>query len=92
MLLSYNSTLASSSALTVGVLNALHAYKGEFVTPEVLAREACHIEIDCLGQRIGIQDQFAVANGGFNRYRFMSDESVVVTPVLIDNNKRKSKL
>ena len=84
--------LASSSALTVGVLNALHAYKGEFVTPEVLAREACHIEIDCLGQRIGIQDQFAVANGGFNRYRFMSDESVVVTPVLIDNNKRKELL
>ena len=32
--------LASSSALAVGVLNALHAYKGEHVSPEVLAREA----------------------------------------------------
>ena len=39
--------LASSSALAVGVLNALHAYKGEFVSQGVLAREACEIEI-CL--------------------------------------------
>ncbi|HPF29425.1 MAG TPA: GHMP kinase, partial [Lachnospiraceae bacterium] len=28
--------LASSSALAVGVLNALHAYKGEYVSPEAL--------------------------------------------------------
>ena len=59
--------LASSSALAVGVLNALHAYKGEFVSAKQLAQEACHIEIECLGQRIGIQDQYAVAYGGFNR-------------------------
>ncbi len=73
--------LASSSALTVGVLNALHAYKGEYVMPEQLAREACHIEIDCIGQKIGIQDQYAVAYGGFNRYYFNSDGTVCVTPV-----------
>jgi D-glycero-alpha-D-manno-heptose-7-phosphate kinase len=42
--------LASSSALAVGVLNSLHAYKGEFVTVDQLAREACYIEIECLGQ------------------------------------------
>ncbi|WP_455938808.1 GHMP family kinase ATP-binding protein [Gemella morbillorum] len=35
--------LASSSALAVGVLNALHAYKGEHVSPDTLAREACEI-------------------------------------------------
>ena len=80
--------LASSSALAVGVLNALHAYKGEFVTPEQLAREACHIEINCLGQRIGIQDQFAVAYGGFNRYRFLSDGSVSVSPGVINQKTR----
>lgn len=76
--------LASSSALAVGVLNALHAYKGEHTTPEQLAREACHIEIDCLGQQIGIQDQYAVAYGGFNRYRFNRDGSVTVMPVVCD--------
>jgi len=74
--------LSSSSALAVGVMNALHAYKGERATPEQLAREACHIEIDCIGQRIGIQDQFAVAYGGFRVYRFASDGSVSASPVI----------
>lgn len=83
--------LASSSALAVGVLNALHAYKGEYVSPEQLAREACHIEIDCLGQKIGIQDQYAVAHGGINRYRFCNDGSVSVTP-LICTKETKNKL
>ena len=83
--------LASSSALAVGVLNALHAFKGEYVTPKQLAKEACYIEIDCLGQRIGIQDQLAVAYGGFNRYRFMNDGSISVTPGII-NIKIREKL
>ncbi len=76
--------LSSSSALAVGVLNALHAYKGEYASPEQLAKEACHIEIDCIGQQIGIQDQYAVAYGGFNKYYFNSDGSVCVTPVLCE--------
>ncbi len=80
--------LASSSALAVGVLNALHAYKEEYVTPNQLAKEACHIEIECLGQRIGIQDQYAVANGGFNRYRFMNDGTVSIIPGIISNDVR----
>lgn len=74
--------LASSSALAVGVLNALHAYKGEFVSQGVLAREACEIEINRLGQSIGIQDQFAVAYGGFSQYKFFSDGSVSVSPIV----------
>lgn len=81
--------LASSSALTVGILNALHAYKGEFVTPKQLAKEACYIEIECLGQKIGIQDQYAVAHGGFNRYRFLSDGTVSVTPGIINTEMRE---
>ena len=81
--------LASSSALAVGVLNALHAFKGEFVTPKQLAKEACYIEIEKLGQRIGIQDQYAVAHGGLNRYRFMNDGTVSVTPGIIDTKTRE---
>lgn len=76
--------LASSSALTVGLLNALHAYKGEHVTPEQLAREACIIEINKNGQRIGIQDQYAVAYGGFNRFYFNRDGTVSVSPIICD--------
>jgi len=83
--------LSSSSALAVGVMNALHAYKGEYVPSEQLAREACHIEIDCIGQKIGIQDQFAVAYGGFRVYRFSADGNVNAEQVVC-NRKYLDKL
>lgn len=74
--------LGSSSSLAVGVLNALYAYKGEHVSAERLAREACKIEIDILKYPIGKQDQYAVAYGGFNYYQFNKDESVFVDPII----------
>lgn len=80
--------LASSSALAVGVLNALHAFKGEYVPPQQLAKEACYIEIECLGQKIGIQDQYAVACGGFNQYRFMNNGAVSVVPAVLNLDTR----
>lgn len=84
--------LASSSALAVGTLNALHAYKGEYVSKKDLAREACDIEINRLGQQIGIQDQYAVAYGGFNRYIFNSDDTVSVTPIRITKELKEQLL
>lgn len=84
--------LASSSALAVGVLNALHAYKGELVSKEQLAKEAIDIEINRLHQQIGIQDQYAVSYGGFNRYIFKSDDSVVIKPVELKNTAKKKLL
>ncbi len=80
--------LASSSALAVGALNALHAFKGETVSAETLAREACDLEIRHLGQEIGIQDQYAVACGGFHQYVFHSDGTVEVLPVAEDEALR----
>jgi len=74
--------LGSSSSLAVGVLNALYAFKGEHVSAERLAREACKIEIDILKYPIGKQDQYAVAYGGFNYYQFNKDESVYVDPII----------
>lgn len=62
--------LASSSAFAVGVLNALFAYQGRIVSANDLARLACKIEIERLGNPIGVQDQYAVANGGFRQYKF----------------------
>lgn len=70
--------LASSSALAVGVLNALYAYKGQYVTPAQIAREACKIEIEKIGNPMGIQDQYAVACGGFKQYKFNADDSVTI--------------
>jgi len=82
--------LASSSALAVGVLNALHAYKGEKVTKEQLAKEAIDIEINRLHQQIGIQDQYAVSYGGFNRYIFNNDDTVLVKKIeLLDGSLDK---
>ena len=74
--------LGSSSSLAVGVLNALYAFKGMYVSAERLAREACRIEIDILGHPIGKQDQYAAAYGGFNAIRFNPDDSVFVNPVI----------
>lgn len=74
--------LASSSAMAVGVLNALYAYKGMNVSAEKLAKEACEIEIDRLKNPIGKQDQYAVAFGGLKRYQFNADDTVFDTPVL----------
>ena len=64
--------LGSSSAVTVGLLNALHAYAGHEASAEQLACEACEIEIDILGEPIGRQDQYASAYGGINSIRFGS--------------------
>lgn len=81
--------LGSSSSIAVGVLNALYAYKGKFVSAERLAREACRIEIDILGHPIGKQDQYAAAYGGFNSIIFNADESVFVDPIIIRNDVKK---
>lgn len=82
--------LASSSALAVGTLNALHSYKGEYATARQLAQEAVDIEIHRLGQQIGIQDQYAVAFGGFHHYRFFADDTVSLSPAAFSDKIRQT--
>jgi D-glycero-alpha-D-manno-heptose-7-phosphate kinase len=79
---SKGSGLGSSSSYTVGLLNALYAYRNEFISKEELARQACKIEIDRCGEPIGKQDQYAAAFGGLNLIRFHPDESVSIDPVI----------
>ena len=74
--------LGSSSALAVGLLNALYAFKGYRASPKKLAEEACEIEIDVLKEPIGKQDQYIAAYGGIQHIRFNADESVVLDPVI----------
>jgi D-glycero-alpha-D-manno-heptose-7-phosphate kinase len=78
-----NSGLGSSSTFTVALLNALHAYKREFVSAKQLAEEACRIEIDVLKEPIGKQDQYISAFGGITAFTFDTDGTVHVEPVLI---------
>ncbi len=75
---SKGSGLGSSSAITVGLLHALHCFAGRTPTPLRLAEEACKIEIEILGQIIGKQDQYATAFGGCNHIVFNSDGTVVI--------------
>ena len=72
--------LGSSSSVTVGLLNALHAYAGRDPSPTQLAEEACEIEIGILGQPIGRQDQYAASFGGINSISF-SQGGTEVTPL-----------
>ena len=76
------SGLGSSSAFTVGVLHALHAFANRYASAEQLARESCEIEIERCGEPIGKQDQFAAAFGGFNFIEFYPDDSVSVEPII----------
>lgn len=73
--------LGSSSAYTVGVLHALHAYAGRHAGAKRLAEEACQIEIERLGRPIGKQDQYISAFGGLQFIRFEED-AVSVEPLL----------
>jgi D-glycero-alpha-D-manno-heptose-7-phosphate kinase len=74
--------LGSSSSFTVGLLHALNAYKGVYVSAERLGANACHIEINLCGEPIGKQDQYAAAYGGFNLIEFRPDGKVIVTPII----------
>jgi len=62
------SGLGSSGTFCVGLLNALHVFKKEQVSPVKLAEEACHINIDILGSPAGKQDEYAAAIGGFTSF------------------------
>ena len=74
--------LGSSSSFVVGMLRALYAYTGRFVSAATIAKEACEIEIERCGEPIGKQDQYAAAFGGLNVIRFHPDGSVDVEPVI----------
>jgi D-glycero-alpha-D-manno-heptose-7-phosphate kinase len=77
--------LGGSSAFAVGLLNALHAYRGERISAGQLAEEASHVEIGVLGEPIGKQDQYAAAFGGMNLFCFRRGGGVTVEHQRITN-------
>ncbi|MDQ2760332.1 MAG: GHMP kinase [Actinomycetota bacterium] len=75
--------LGSSSAVTVGLLNALYAFQGIAKPAMALADEASEIEIGVLGKPIGRQDQYAAAVGGCNLIEFLpGGAGVRVSPLI----------
>jgi D-glycero-alpha-D-manno-heptose-7-phosphate kinase len=77
------SGLGSSSAFTVGLINALSAYKGNHIGQETLAKTAIHMERDVLNESVGCQDQIFSAFGGFNLIEFKGHNSFVVNRVAL---------
>lgn len=91
---SEGSGLGSSSTVTVGALHAMYTYRGEIISAERLAREACAIEIETLKKPIGVQDQYIAAYGGLRYFEFLPggevrSEKIKISPeaqrVLNDN-------
>jgi len=70
--------LGSSSCYLVGLLNALHHDRRDYVPLQALAEEACHIELDILKQPIGKQDQYMATYGGLTVLDIARDGTVAV--------------
>lgn len=81
------SGLGSSSAFTVGLLNAIHASKGRRCHKETLAKEAIWIEQKLIGEAVGSQDQIWASYGGFNRIDFHQEDGFTVTPLIMGREK-----
>lgn len=68
--------LGSSGSFICSLLKALHTHKNNIITPADLAEEACHIELEILGEPIGKQDQYISAYGGINCFTFYKNDTV----------------
>ena len=81
------SGVGSSSAFTVGLLNALYTLKGHLPSKRQLAVDAIHIERDLLREGGGLQDQVAVAFGGFNKIVFGGKDEFEVVPMPLQKQR-----
>src|SRR5205823_1577837 len=75
--------LGSSGSFTTALLKALHALHKNLIHPAELAEQACHIELEKLGEPIGKQDQYIAAYGGITCFNFMPDGRVEAWPLKI---------
>jgi D-glycero-alpha-D-manno-heptose-7-phosphate kinase len=75
--------LGSSSAFTVGLISAVLALEGRYVSKDQLADEAIHVEHCLLREPVGVQDQISAAFGGFNHISFRRDGTYEVSPMIL---------
>lgn len=75
------SGLGSSSTFTVGLVSLLSELSGKNYSRHDIAKIACQIEIEILGEPIGKQDQYASAFGGLNLFIFKPNGEVIVEPL-----------
>ena len=75
--------LGSSGSFTTALLKLLHTANKNFISAAELAEQACHIELDRLGEPIGKQDQYIAAVGGITAFTFHKDGRVEYRPCKI---------
>jgi D-glycero-alpha-D-manno-heptose-7-phosphate kinase len=80
--------LGSSGSFTTALLRALHVLRREITPVQQLAEEACHVELDLVGEKIGKQDQYIAAFGGITCFTFHPDDRVTVEPLQMDSETR----
>ena len=85
--LTTDSGLGSSGAVTVGILNALHEYKGETADPMTLFQEASSIEVDILEGASGYHDPAISAFGGLRMIEYGS-RGITSRPINISSERR----
>jgi len=81
------SGMGSSSAFTVGLLNALYALKGQMPSKEQLAKESIYIEQEMVRETVGSQDQVTAAYGGLNQIIFHPNGEISVRPITISTER-----
>jgi D-glycero-alpha-D-manno-heptose-7-phosphate kinase len=84
------SGMGSSSAFTVGLLNAVHALDGRHVSREQLATEAIYVEQCVLREHVGLQDQISAAFGGFNHIAVAQNGTYSVSPIVLPRERLES--
>lgn len=80
------SGMGSSSSYTVGLLNALHTMKREYLSLQELAEEACDIEMYRLKKPMGKQDQYLASFGGFTVLEIAKNGYVTVKRAKISDS------
>lgn len=81
------SGLGSSSAFTVGLLNAMYGLRGMMSSKRELACEAIHVERHILREQVGIQDQIATAFGGLNKIIIQPGGEFEVLPLILSSER-----
>lgn len=77
------SGMGSSSAFTVGLLNAMYTLEGRAISKDDLGELAIDVEQNDIRENVGSQDQIFAAHGGFNRVEFLPSREIVVSPVVM---------
>lgn len=79
--------LGSSSAFTVGLLQALYALRQQMRGKQQLAEEAIHVEQQLLQENVGSQDQTMAAWGGLRKVTFHRDGQITPEPVIVSGDR-----